>query len=128
LVKENEIESIESNEFYTRKHVIKSAEIEDFINDRFPIFNKDSHGFITLIKGKSWREACDLAVNEVRNGAIPQSSWYRDENLTYSLIQMDKLRARLIRNSKMKVVFYTNLSNEFYIAEKKFKLFCDTNN
>jgi hypothetical protein len=49
--------------------------------------------------------------------------WYRDESLNYSLIEMDKLRARLINEPNLHGVFYTHITNEYSLAEKKFKIF-----
>lgn len=125
LIKQEEIKTIEDNDIYTRKYVIESDKIEQFINDRFPILNEE-RGTIKLIKADSWKDAGLLAEEEKKKGKNYVDliqSFYRDENLMYSLTEMDKLRAGLIKNPKLNIVFYTHISDEFFIAENKFKLF-----
>lgn len=118
------INEIQENDIYTRKYVIESDKINEFINDIFPDL-KEKTGEIKLIKGKSWSDAQELCIREESRNNIFDTyrpSWYRNLSLMDSLTEMDKLRARLIKNDNFKVLFYTHLSNEYSIAEKKFKL------
>lgn len=123
LVKEEEILNIEENSIYSRKYVIPTAEIESFIDDRFPKLT-EKRGQITLVKGTNWEDATFLAskyLNTEFTSIIP--SWYRNESLMFALTEMDILRSKLIKNPDSVVIFYTHLSNEYSLAEKKFKLF-----
>ena len=40
-----------------------------------------------------------------------------------SITKMDLIRARLVKYPEFKATFYSHITNEFSIAEKKFKLF-----
>ncbi len=123
LVKPEEMSVIENNDVYTRKYVIESDKIDQFINDRFPVLKKEK-GTIKLIKGNSWVESSKLSKEEQqKNDVSLYPSWYRNECLMYSLTEMDILRAKLINNPEYKALFFSHISNEFNIAEKKFKLF-----
>ena len=85
---------------------------------------KGEHGEITLIKGKDWEDAQKLASKEKLNKFIwVLPSWYRNISLMDSLQEMDLIRAKLIKNKNYRAVFYSHISHEFNIAEKKFKLF-----
>lgn len=115
---------IEINEKYTRKFIIKLNEIDKFIEDRFPITNVNM-GKITLIKGDNWEDACKKADELEENGnfTLCLPSAYRNVSLTDAITGMDILRSFLINNPKMNVLFYTHLSNEYFLATKKFHLF-----
>ena len=115
---------IEINDRYTRKFVVLDTAIESFIDEYFPILEgKDRHQ-VKLVKGINYIDAVSQAINTHRNEVVNLiQGWHRDESLMYSLTQMDKLRAQLINNPNKKVIFYTHISNEYSLAEKKFKLF-----
>jgi hypothetical protein len=123
---------VESNCTYTRKHVLKSSDIEQFIIERFPEMDETT-GKIRLVKAERWdgiKEKVDAVTEEMCNEESNLEeeiewieSWYRNESLMYALEQMDILRAELIKNPNKRVVFYSHISNEFNIAEKKFKIF-----
>ncbi|RPI85141.1 MAG: hypothetical protein EHM34_02350, partial [Nitrosopumilales archaeon] len=125
VVNPDDIKIIENNDLYCRKYVIADNKIKSFIDEWFPIM-QDERGSITLVKGDSHVEAEDLAwrtfYKTKSNSNYPYMSWYRDYNLMYSLTKMDKLRATLINNPDINVVFGTHISNEYSLAEKKFKL------
>lgn len=130
LISEERIQEIEKNDIYTRKFVIDRAEIDSFIDDRFPE-QLEKSGEIELIKGNSWNEIENIiATNELIEYEMKHlvktdliRSYYRDLNSLDSLEKMDILRAKLIKEPNYKAIFYTHLGNEFGIAEKKFKLF-----
>lgn len=133
IVSEEEVEKsrfstkeIEDNEKYTRKFVIKNTEIDKFIESLFPESkSQDAMGKITLIKGNTWIDTRFLTDQFLeKNPSYTRSpSWYRNDSLMNTLTNMDRLRADLIRNPDKEIVFYTHLSNEFVLAEKKFKIF-----
>lgn len=112
------------NDKYTRKYAIKEEEIDSFILGLFPDLH-DKHGKIELIKGDDWRDARDKAQKFCKENPeyISIPSYYREHNMMFSLSEMDGLRAELIYNSNKRYVFYTHITNEIHIAEKKFKLF-----
>jgi len=130
LLPDNTIEKIENNEDYTRKFVIKNSDIQSFIKERFPVMNKKC-GKIEMIKGNSWKETLDIVDKKKFKGTTVKPfrlcsyypSWYRNESSMHSLIEMDKLRAKLINNPNIWVIFYTHINSEYYLAQKKFKLF-----
>lgn len=117
-------QNIIENDIYTRKYVVEEKKIDDFINNLFPIPG-EKLGKIKLIKGIDFNDATKKANDYLKENdeftLIP--SWYRDHSLMYSLKHMDFLRADLIKYPSMCFVFYTHISNEFTIAEKKFKIF-----
>jgi hypothetical protein len=126
---DKKIKAIEDSETYCRKYVIESDKIDAFIAERFPILQKE-HGVMILVKGDSHQNAKNLGYkefikpeNQLKAKVI--SSWYRNYNSMYAITEMDKLRAKLITNPKLRVIFFTHISHEFSLAEKKFKLFRD---
>ncbi len=126
VTKDISVKDIENNEIYTRKFVLPKEEIYAFIESRFPDV-RPTMGKITLLKGTNYKNCFSLVQheqlknkknNELRADVI--GSWYRDESLMLSLTKMDKLRARLILNPALNVIFYTHIDNEFNLAKKKF--------
>lgn len=117
-------EEIEKCDFYTRKHVIEESKIDEFIADRFPEM-KASHGTMIIVKGESWSSTMKDAtpILEKNKDSKVIFSWYRDESSMFSLNEMDKVRADMIKNSDYNTIFCTHITNEHAIAEKKFKLF-----
>lgn len=117
-------ENIIENKFYTRKYVVEEKEIDNFINNLFPIPG-EKLGKIKLIKGIDFNDATKKANDFLKENdefmLLP--SWHRDYSLMYSLNRMDLIRAALIKYPTLQYVFYTHLSNEYSIAEKKFKMF-----
>lgn len=117
-------QTIHEDDKYTRKFVVPDTAIESFIEDLFPIMKEKVRHQIKLIKGVNFTDALSQAINTHRTEPVKLiQSWYRDESLMHSLTEMDKLRAELINDPKKKVIFFSHISNEFSIAEKKFKLF-----
>lgn len=139
------VETIQDNDVYARKIILRESEIDAFIENRFPDL-RDERGTLTIAKGKDWKDAKRLAAEvgglstksyllkreleealdgsfRRRNKKTFKGSWYRDHSLMYALTEMDKLRAQLIRDPDMDVIFFSHISNETNIAEKKFKLF-----
>ncbi len=117
---------IENDEKYTRKFVVKRDQIDNFVESYFPESkSQESMGKITLIKGNTWIDTRFLTDQflEKNPNFTRCPSWYRNDSLMNTLTNMDRLRADLIRDPDKKVVFYTHLSNEFELAEKKFKIF-----
>lgn len=116
---------IESDDKYTRKFVMCSDEIDIFINNLFPIFKKDNeYSKIKLIKGNSYidSERKSLSFKKTHEDFKRLESWYRNECLNFALNQMDLLRMKLIKE-KQNYIFYTHISNEYFLAKQKFKLF-----
>jgi hypothetical protein len=127
------IKHIENNDKYTRKFVINENDIQSFINSLFPDFKygENCKGKMYLIKGYNWKDAVINANDKKQtlksHGIIAMSigSKYRDISLMETLTEMDKLRALLIKNPEMDVIYYTHIDEEYYLAKKKFKLFID---
>lgn len=118
-------EEILNNETYTRKLIVPKDEIDNFIEERFPTVGNEV-GKMTLIKGRNWSDALELFKKEKSlNGSSRSSfpSWNRNESTMDTLTKMDILRAELITNPKLNCIFYTHLSGEYNLAEKKFYLF-----
>jgi hypothetical protein len=124
FVNKSDIKIIEENDIYTRKFVIEKDMIDSFIKERFPELN-EKKGTIALIKGKNYKDGRKKAKKFDHNNPITFmfEGWYRNESLNYSLTEMDKLRARLIKEPQLHGVFYTHIDNEYSLAKKKFKLF-----
>lgn len=121
----NIVDNILLDDKYTKKYI--SNNIDKFIEQRFPLFNENNYGKIKLIKGNSWFDAKEKTkkyLNEnIENKFKIVKSWHRNLSLNDSLENMDILRSTLINNTLSKdYVFYTHISNEMSLAEKKFKL------
>lgn len=115
---------IENNEFYTKKYVIHPDKIDKFISDNFPIFDEKKHGKVRVIIGDSWKDAKKEAKKEQeKENGILIPSFFRNESSLKSLTEMDKIRINLIKNQEYNVIFYTHLTDEYFLASKKFKLF-----
>lgn len=124
-VNKSEIKKIEKNVIYTRKFVIKKDNIDSFIKERFPELT-EYKGTMAIIKGKNYKDARKKAkkyINKYKFIKFMFKGWHRNESLTHSIIEMDKLRARIICDSSLQGVFYSHIDNEYSIAKKKFKLF-----
>lgn len=120
------------NDKYTRKYVMRREEINSFIEEMFPDL-KEEHGVIELVKGKNRSDSLYKAIQkrlelELGNKYISISSFMRDDSAMETLTNMDKLRAKLIKEPESKYIFYTHISNEMNLAEKKFKLFINQEN
>lgn len=124
LVNKSDIKIINENDTYTRKFVIKKDNIDSFIEERFPELTKNM-GTMAIVKGDNYKDARKKAKKFEDNNQITFmfNGWYRNESLTHSITEMDKLRARLIKEPNLHGVFYTHINNEYSLAEKKFKLF-----
>jgi len=124
FVNPDDIKTIEENDYYCRKYVQEDNGIDLFIDGWFPIL-KPNRGSITLVKGNTYIEAEDLACRayaKTKSDSL-HMSWYRNNSLLYSLTKMDKLRVSLNEHPNARTVFGTHFSNEYSLAEKKFKLF-----
>lgn len=124
---------IEDNDLYVRKLVVPDKNIDAVIENLFPEM-EGTMGKIILVKGKTRHDARTrafnilLKMNEAGDNSFNATSgWYHDIDLMTSISNIDKMRAKLIKE-KENVIFYTHLSDEFNIAEKKFKLFTDDEN
>jgi len=136
-------QDIEANDNYTRKYVMPEDHIYDFISRTFPLL-ADTHGQIHLIKGADWADAKDKAKAAITepehnhrsresvmfgfrvtamNGLDIIPSYYRNKSLAHALSQMDDIRARLVTDPDYRALFYTHISTEHHLAEKKFHLF-----
>lgn len=125
LTNDHNIRSIEENDIYTRKYVLNREIIDYWVNKYFPEPG-ETRGKFKLLKGRDWKEAIDMVNQEPLSvGTIKLGSWYRDHSLLDTLSYMDELRASLIKDPSKTIVFYTHISNESSIAEKKFKTFMD---
>lgn len=129
LVTDNEkVKEIESNDKYTRKYIINRNVIDEYVTKYFPKLGETKGKFI-LLKGKDWRDANNLVNQEpLKVGMLKLGSWYRDHSMMDTLEYMDELRASLVKDPSRTIVFYTHISNESSIAEKKFKLFIADSN
>ena len=127
LVSKKQKKEIESNDSYTRKYVIPDTALESFVEDHFPILKGKVRKQVKLVKGDSYVDAITKALNVQRKNGVElvelHEGCHRDYSLDFSLKNMDALRARLIFNPELQIIFYTHISNEFSLAEKKFKLF-----
>jgi hypothetical protein len=128
------IDEFINNESYTRKFVYPKDEINNFVAKRFPDMNK-KFGSATIVKGKNWAESLFLANNESDKGFMSgkpythsYGSFYRDLSMMDTLERLDIIRAELITNPDYNILFNSHISQEYNIAEKKFKLFTQLKN
>ncbi|MEO6305113.1 MAG: ABC-three component system middle component 1 [Bacteroidia bacterium] len=114
---------IEENEYYTRKFVLPLNKIDDFIKERFPDV-KEKVGEIILVKGDDWDDA-QIKANAKFDNSFSSviRSYYRNNSLMDTIVLLDLLRAKLITNPEKKYIFFTHISNEYSLAEKKLKMF-----
>jgi hypothetical protein len=117
------------NDKYTRKHAIKEEEIDLFIEKMFPDLQEE-HGVIELVKGINRSDSVYQAIRKHDELGIEYKlidSYYRNDSMMDTLYKMDKLRAKLVLEPESKFIFYTHITNEMNLAEKKFKLFINDN-
>lgn len=126
------IETITSNDNFARKIVLPLAKIDYYILSHFPI-QTTKFGRITLVKGKNWLDAQDKSramykeesekifqTRQIKKIPRPIPSWYRDFSMLDTLTQLDLLRADLIRDPNLNVIFFTHIRKEYNVARQKF--------
>jgi hypothetical protein len=120
---------IENCDEYSRKFVIPNDSLEQYLEERFPIM-EENQGKIYLVKGTDYKDAqkkADQKVKELSAEGIDdlhvRQSFYRDKSLMDSITEMDLMRAMMIRYPSINYLFYSHITDEYFLAEKKFKLF-----
>lgn len=130
FLNQEQIDNFENNDKYTRKFAINVDKIDSFIQEMFPDMN-ENHGKIELIKGKNRKDSVYQAICKHDELGIKYElidSFYRNDSMMDTLYKIDQLRARIINEPELKIIFYTHIFNEINIAEKKFKLFIKEEN
>ena len=104
LVPTDKIEEIESNQTFTRKYVIPSEKINDFIEDRFPELPEEINFVMKIIKGNSWEETQKLVKNEIADTYYP--SILRDYDTMDTLESLDIIRSSIIKMIQLNFMIF----------------------
>lgn len=120
-----------NNEKYTRKFIVSEQDLEQYLEKNFPDLKNETifETRVVLVKGDNWRDCLRKVRGEKSRNEnfIVKMGKHRDESLLTSINNMDYLRAQLIKHPNRKLIFGTHISNEFFLAQKKFKIFMDNN-